>query len=146
MRRKIKLTSAEDMLKRLYEKNPLTPEERAEVDASVAAHMQELRLTIAIEEARKAKGLTQAELGRLAGFDQSEISKFENSNSNPTLQTLCRIGAALDLELTFQPLTATSARATKLEPNTTTFLARSGHFQTNPAPLNRSIPWQKSTQ
>ena len=104
MRRKIKLTSAEDFLKRLEEKNPLTPEERAEVDAEVAQHMQHLRLNIAIEDARKAKGLTQSELGRLAGFDQSEISKFENSNSNPTLQTLCKIGAALDLELTFQPV------------------------------------------
>ena len=105
MRRNLKLTSAEDVLKHLDEKNgPLTPEERAEVDASVAEYMQQIRLNIAIEEARKAKGLTQAELGRLAGFDQSEISKFENSNSNPTLQTLCRIGAALDLELTFQPV------------------------------------------
>ena len=104
MRRKYKLTSAEDVLKHLEEKNPLTPEERAEVDASVAAYMQEMRLNIAIEQARKAKGLTQAELGRLAGFDQSEISKFENSNSHPTLQTLCRIVAALDLELTFQPV------------------------------------------
>ncbi len=105
MRRKHKLTSAEDVLKHLDEKNgSLTPEERVEVDASVAAYMQEARLSIAIEEARKAKGLTQAELGRLAGFDQSEISKFENSNSNPTLETLCKIGAALDLELTFQPV------------------------------------------
>ena len=104
MRRKYKLTSAEDVLKHLEEKNPLTAQERAEVDASVAAYMQEMRLNIAIEQARKAKGLTQAELGRLAGFDQTEISKFENSNSNPTLQTLCRIGAALDLELTFQPV------------------------------------------
>lgn len=105
MRRKLQLTSAEDVLKHLDEKNgPLTPEERAEVDANVAEYMQQMRLNIAIEEARKAKGLTQADLGKLAGFDQSEISKFENANSNPTLQTLCRIGAALDLELTFQPV------------------------------------------
>lgn len=104
MRRKIKLTSAEDLLKRMEEKNPLTPEERAEVDANVAEYLQQMRLKVAIEDARKAKGLTQAQLGALAGFDQSEISKFENAVSNPTLQTLFKIGAALDLELTFQPV------------------------------------------
>lgn len=44
-----------------------------------------------VREARKAAGLTQAELGHRLGMTQSAIAKLESPGANPTVETLDRV-------------------------------------------------------
>lgn len=57
----------------------------------------------ALHQQRKAKGLTQAAVGKPVNLMQSKISQIENGTLAIELGTLFRILAALDLELTLQP-------------------------------------------
>lgn len=56
-----------------------------------------------LHEARKAKGLSQRALAKLAGVPQSHISKIENAGVDLRLSSLTEIARALDLELTLVP-------------------------------------------
>lgn len=49
--------------------------------------------------ARKSKGLTQAELGKLAGMPAHRISLVETSSSDPKVSTLFALISALELDL-----------------------------------------------
>lgn len=49
--------------------------------------------------ARERKGLTQQQLAALSGVQQSEISKIERGQVNPTLETVARIAAPLDAHI-----------------------------------------------
>ncbi|MCW5590328.1 MAG: helix-turn-helix transcriptional regulator [Legionellales bacterium] len=57
-----------------------------------------------IVEARKTVHLTQSELAKKIGTSQSVISRIESGNSAfiPSLETLVRIAAALDMKLQLQ--------------------------------------------
>lgn len=52
-----------------------------------------VRLNIArnILELRKQKGLTQSELGEKLSFSDKTVSKWENGDSTPDIEVLCRI-------------------------------------------------------
>lgn len=52
-----------------------------------------------IREARSAAGLTQQELARNSGLDQSHISRLECGQHSPTNKTLEKIAAVLGLPL-----------------------------------------------
>lgn len=52
-----------------------------------------------IRETRKAKGLTQKELGERIGVAESTLSRFENGEQNLTLETLARISDALETNI-----------------------------------------------
>jgi transcriptional regulator with XRE-family HTH domain len=47
-----------------------------------------------IKRARRASGLTQAELAKRARMKQPEIARLESRGANPTLSTLKRVVAA----------------------------------------------------
>jgi len=68
-----------------------------------AAHPddQELFRLIAerVAERRKAWGISQRELAELCGTTQSAIARVERGARPPRIDTLNRIGAALDCEL-----------------------------------------------
>ena len=66
----------------------------------------EFTIIQAIIDARKARGLTQKELAERTGIAQGDISKLENGSANPSLRTLQRLAAGMDmkLELSFTPL------------------------------------------
>ncbi|WP_035849771.1 helix-turn-helix domain-containing protein [Kitasatospora azatica] len=49
---------------------------------------------------REHLGLTQKELGRLAGMTQSSVARFEAGGAEPTLPTLEKLAVALGLHLT----------------------------------------------
>ncbi len=51
---------------------------------------------------RKMQGITQAELAKRAGISRSNITRFESSSYNPSLEQLVRIAAALGMTLQMQ--------------------------------------------
>ncbi len=62
-----------------------------------------------LKEARRARGLTQAELGARVGIPQSHISKIEKGGVDIKLSSLTEIARALDLEVTLVPRRALPA-------------------------------------
>ena len=53
----------------------------------------------AVLAARKSIDMTQKELAEVSGVAQSDISKLENGNSNPTIKMLQRLASGLNLHL-----------------------------------------------
>lgn len=56
-------------------------------------------LDLLIREARRRCNLTQTDLARRASLHQSIISGIESGKRNPTLRTLKRLAAAMELDL-----------------------------------------------
>jgi ribosome-binding protein aMBF1 (putative translation factor) len=52
-----------------------------------------------IAQARKAAGLTQAQLGKKLGLPQSQISRIERNPDHTTVRTLKRIAGALNVDV-----------------------------------------------
>lgn len=61
-----------------------------------------------MREARRAAGLTQAELAARVGVSQSVIARLESRNSNPTWDTLVRALSATGHEVRLAPRPAVS--------------------------------------
>lgn len=78
------------------------PEIRAEYDALEP----EFSLMQAMIDARKSSGLTQKQLSERTGIAQSDISKLESGNGNPSLRTLERLakGMGMRIQIEFKPL------------------------------------------
>ena len=53
----------------------------------------------AIVDARNRSGLTQKELSLRTGIAQSDISKLERGNSNPSIRTLQRLASGMGMTL-----------------------------------------------
>jgi len=81
----------EDALRKRMEE----PEFRAEYEALEP----EFVIVQAMIDARKNSGLTQEQLAALTGMAQGDISKLENGNGNPSVKTLQRLAAAMDMKL-----------------------------------------------
>lgn len=64
----------------------------------------EFQIIKAIINCREEKNMTQKDLSKLTGITQSDISKLENGNANPSVKTLNKIAAAFDkkLEINFK--------------------------------------------
>lgn len=56
-----------------------------------------------LKSARNQKGLTQDQAGNLVGITQAMVSRIERGESNARVDTLFRLLAALELEITVQP-------------------------------------------
>lgn len=50
-----------------------------------------MRPDLIIRDARRAAGMTQAELATRLGVSQSAVAKLERAGANPTIQTLDRV-------------------------------------------------------
>jgi len=59
----------------------------------------EIKVSIAIMEAREKEGLTQKDLAKATGMKQNAISRIERGDTNPTVGTLQRIADGLNKEL-----------------------------------------------
>lgn len=57
-------------------------------------------LAQALQQARKARGLTQTALAKLAAVLPHHISRIESGSVKPNISTLFALMAALDLDLT----------------------------------------------
>ena len=71
------------------------PEFRKEWDALEP----EFAIVQALIDTRKNAGLTQKQLSERAGIAQSDISKLESGDGNPSLKTLKRLAAAMDMTI-----------------------------------------------
>ena len=85
------MTNFNDYLKEQL-KNP-------ELKAEYEALEPEFAIIQAIIDARQQKGITQKELSQRTGIAQGDISKLENGNANPSIRTLKRLAAAMDMSL-----------------------------------------------
>ena len=59
----------------------------------------ELDIIRALVDARNSQKLTQKELSKRTGINQSDISKIENGTRNPTIRLLQRLAAGMDMTL-----------------------------------------------
>jgi transcriptional regulator with XRE-family HTH domain len=78
------------------------PEFRAEYEALEP----EFAIVQAMIDARKNTGLTQKQLSEKTGIDQSDISRMESGDANPTLSTLKRLAAGMGMILKIEFLLA----------------------------------------
>jgi transcriptional regulator with XRE-family HTH domain len=56
-----------------------------------------------LQALRRAKGMSQAELGTLVGIPQSYISRLESRDVDLQLSTLIEIARALEMEVVLKP-------------------------------------------
>ncbi len=54
-------------------------------------------LAMAVRKMRKEIGLTQEQLGEIAGIHRTHIGFIEQSSRNTTIETLCRVANALEI-------------------------------------------------
>ena len=71
------------------------PEFRAEYEALEP----EFAIIQAMIDARRNSGLTQKQLSEKTGIAQGDISKLEKGNANPSLRTLQRLAAGMNMKL-----------------------------------------------
>ena len=105
-------------MKRIPRKRPLTPRQArkyAAIRRQVAGELPDLvrrhneraalhadlrQVLVRLRAARKARGLSLADLTRLTGMDRSALSKLETGQRpNPTVETLQRYAEALGKQL-----------------------------------------------
>ena len=70
-----------------------------ELKAEYNALEPELSIIQAMIDSRKKKCITQKELSERTGIAHGDISKMENGNANPSIRTLQRLAAAMDMSL-----------------------------------------------
>jgi len=56
--------------------------------------------------ARKSKGLTQVQLSQKTGIAQCDISRMETGQANPSIKTLKRLAAGMDMNISIEFLPA----------------------------------------
>jgi ribosome-binding protein aMBF1 (putative translation factor) len=81
--------------KEYLEESLKNPEFRAEWDALEP----EFAIVQAMIDARRNTGLTQKQLSEKTGIAQSDISKLEQGNANPSIKTLQRLASGMDMRL-----------------------------------------------
>ena len=75
----------------MHDMKPIT----LQTPAQLSDHLRSLR---------KARGLTQAQLGRMVGIDQSRITRIERNPEKVSVQTLLQLLTKLRVRLLLQPL------------------------------------------
>jgi DNA-binding XRE family transcriptional regulator len=82
-----------------------------EADA-LAAYGEHFRLALAVIQLRKKQGWTQQQLAKASGVQQSEISRIERGQGNPTYRTLQALAQAAHMTLSFVTSKSLRTRAT----------------------------------
>jgi len=84
----------------------LTAEDLQHIDRRIKAEAASLDLSLGLFAARTELNLTQQQLSKACGVPQGEISRIEKGKANPTFATICKLAAALNLEMAFVPASA----------------------------------------
>ena len=82
-----------------FDKEHFTPEEIAESDLRA-------ELITALVKARQEQGISQRQLEELSGVKQPQIARMEKGDSNPQLDTLLKVLAAMGKTLAIVPIKA----------------------------------------
>lgn len=80
-----------------FDKEHFTPEEIAESDLRA-------ELITAMIKARQEKGLSQRDLEAISGVKQPQIARIERGDTNPQLDTMLKVLAAMGKTLAIVPL------------------------------------------
>ncbi|EMY0212167.1 helix-turn-helix transcriptional regulator [Salmonella enterica subsp. enterica serovar Braenderup] len=88
----------------------LLAKESPEMQARVAARVEETSLVIALSQLRDELEISQTELARAIGISQPTLAKMENPENDPRLSTLKRYVAALGGELSIDVTLPTGKR------------------------------------
>lgn len=80
-----------------FDKEHFTPEEIAESDLRAG-------LITAMIKARQEKGLSQRDLEAISGVKQPQIARIERGDTNPQLDTMLKVLAAMGKTLAIVPL------------------------------------------
>ena len=80
-----------------FDREHFTPEEIAESDLRVA-------LITSLVQARKEKGLSQRDLEAISGVKQPQIARMERGDSNPQIDTVLKVLAAMGKTLAVVPI------------------------------------------
>jgi DNA-binding XRE family transcriptional regulator len=78
---------------------------------ALAAYGEHFRLALAVVRLRKKQGWTQQELSKASGVQQSEISRIERGQGNPTYRTLQSLAQTGRMTVAF--VSARTARSRK---------------------------------
>ena len=62
----------------------------------------EISIINELARARREIGITQKELARRTGITQADISRLERGNANPSVKTLQRLAAGMDMVWTME--------------------------------------------
>ena len=79
------------------------PEFKKEYDALEP----EFSIMQAMIDARRESGLTQQQLSEKTGITQADISRMEKGNANPSLRTLQRLAAGMNMRIKLEFVKAT---------------------------------------
>ena len=71
---------------------------KTEINEEFDALEPEFTIIQALIDARKKSGFTQIELSKRTGIAQSDISKIEKGNANPSIKTLQRLAAGMGMK------------------------------------------------
>jgi DNA-binding XRE family transcriptional regulator len=78
-----------------------------------AAYDEHFRLALEVIQLRKRQRWTQQQLAKASGVQQSEISRIERGQGNPTYRTLQAIAKAAKMTVVFVPSRPTRVRAAR---------------------------------
>ena len=73
----------------------------AGTEDALAAYDEHFRLALDVIQLRKKQKLTQVQLAKASGVQQSEISRIERGQGNPTYRTLQSLARALKMTIAF---------------------------------------------
>lgn len=79
--------------------------------AALEAYGEHFRLALAVIQLRKRQHWTQLQLSKASGVQQSEISRIERGQGNPTYRTLQALAQAAQMTVTFVASKPTRRRA-----------------------------------
>lgn len=57
------------------------------------------QISLVVAKSRKSAGMTQSDLSKATGIAQGDISKIERAEANPSLNTLKRLAAGMNMTL-----------------------------------------------
>lgn len=69
--------------------------------AALSAYSEHFRLALAVIQLRKKQRWTQQQLAKASGVQQSEISRIERGQGNPTYRTLQALAQAVQMTVSF---------------------------------------------
>ena len=99
--------------------------QRLQIPSQLSSHLRALR---------KAKGWSQAELGRRLGLSQARVARIEGEPLSISVEQLLRVLAALDVGVALEPMQVQGSHGTTFELKAVSAVAAVGKLTAKPTP------------